>query len=566
MVTGPVLIGLIAACVVTLPATLRALLPGIDWAAPILLLGVAAAAMVIQRFVLDRRPGHRGYDGLADLFVHIHQPAAPDSAARWSLRGMISFLLTLFGGTVGPEGAAVETAQGISMRTRSRSSRWFEQRRRTDAATALAAGVAAAFQAPFAAVLLPMELGVGGRAISAALGAVVAFMASRLLGQFAWTRPAGEEFQLGGALYGFHFLGWKEWLGILAITVGAGVTGAIFVRFIRYSQESLLDLFQTEAWMRTLAGGILLFLVVLAYRPAHAPAWSLLEDVLWSRRVTGEVGLVFLTQLLGVSLVLSAFGTIGIFWPIFALGGYFGYLVDHGILEGVSGFTAVAGLTGGAAFWGAVFGAPLAGAVLAYELTGNLSVLVPCLLAAFGARWVRSLLGTPALVDRDLEARGVSLVDGRSASVLESVFVRDAMVTDYETVREQEPVSDIHARLLKSRYPFLPVVNGQGTYLGLLTVDMVQEGWQSQDPLASHSPLAKLLEAKDLLYRTGFRTPTVKANDRLAVTAGMFDEVPCVPVLGDDGRVQGLLFVYNVRLAYDREVARRSLQLQVRSN
>jgi CBS domain-containing protein len=90
----------------------------------------------------------------------------------------------------------------------------------------------------------------------------------------------------------------------------------------------------------------------------------------------------------------------------------------------------------------------------------------------------------------------------------------------------------------------------------------VQEGWRLQDPLTSNSPLANLLEAKDLLYRSGFKVPTVKATDKLSSTTKLFEEVPCVPVLGEEGRVIGLLFAHNVRLAYDREVARRTLSLQ----
>jgi hypothetical protein len=92
---------------------------------------------------------------------------------------------------------------------------------------------------------------------------------------------------------------------------------------------------------------------------------------------------------------------------------------------------------------------------------------------------------------------------------------------------------------------------------------MIQEAWRTQDPRTSNSPLNNLLGAKDLLYRSGFKTKTLKANDRLSSTTGIFEEVPCVPVLTDDGRVQGLLFVHNVRLAYDREVGRRSLTFQL---
>jgi H+/Cl- antiporter ClcA len=488
--------------------------------------------------------------------IHIHSPSSPDSATRWGARSLISLMLSTLARVAGPEGAAIEATHALAMKWRTRSSRWFEQKRRTDAAAALAAGISAAFGAPFAGVLLPIEMEIGGRIRVTAVAALTAFLVSRLLGNML-SVPA---FDLSGVLQGFQFTNWREWLGILAIGGFGGFAGAGSIRFIRYTQDSLLEIFRTRTWIRTLAGGIMLFLVAMVYRSGQDSASYLLEQVLWSRRGTQEVALLFCVHLLSLSLVLSAFGTAGLFWPVFALGGYLGFGVDQLVSGQITGFTAVSGLAGGAAFFGAVLDAPLTGALIAFELTRDIHVLLPCLIAGTLAHYLRRrVLRTRSLIELDLAARGMALVEGRSSSVLDAVFVKEAMVSDHEIVHEQEPVSALHSRILKSRYPFLPVVTAQGVFRGLLTIDMIQEGWQSQETPTSNSPLSNLLEAKDLLYRAGTKTPTVKVNDKLSVTSGLFDAIPCVPVLADDGRVVGLLFVHNVRLAYDREVARRSL-------
>lgn len=556
---APVVTGLLAAAVVTIPGMVFGRVPSVS--SPVLVLGVATLAMMIQRFVVDRRSGSRTYDGLADLFIHIHSPSSPDSGLRWFLRGLISLLFSICGGIVGPEGAAVEFSHSLAIRSRARASRWFEQRRRTDASMSLAAGISAAFGAPFTAVLLPIELGMGGRYVSTVVSALTAFLAGRYLLSIG----SLHSLDLSGSLYGFRFVDWRAWLGAAVIGAAAGVMAALLVRFFRYAQESLLDLFQTQTWMRVLAAGVLLFLVILTFRSMHEPSITLLEQVLWGQRGLPAVGLLFATGVLSLAVVLAGFGTVGVFWPLFALGGFFGFGFSQAFLPGVAGFAAVAGLSGAAAFWGAMLGTPLSGAVLAYELTQNVNVLLPCLLAGMIAREVRRRLRTPALIDKDLEARGMTLVEGRSTSVLEAVAVRDAMVTDHEIVHEHEPVSEIYPRLLKSRYPFLPVVNSQNIYTGLLTIDMVQDAWQSQSA-TSNSPLNKLLEAKDLLYRAGTSSPTVKASDRLSATAGIFESIPCAPVLSDDGRVVGLLFSYSIRLAYDQEVVRRSLVFEDRES
>jgi CIC family chloride channel protein len=492
--------------------------------------------------------------------IHIHSPATPDSAARWSVRGVISFLLSFFGGVAGSEGAAVEISHAFAMKVRARSARWFEQRRRTDASMTLAAAVAAAFRAPFAGVLLPIELGIGGRALSSVIAAISAF----LFGSFL-TRYFGlEHFDVTGALEGFRFSGWQSWASPVVLGLGIGVFGAGLIRFMRYGQDSLLDLFQTQAWMRILAAGVVIFLLSLIYRAGHAPSWQLLEDVLWSRKSFSELGILLCCKILMLTMLVAGFGTLGILWPLFAIGGFIGFGFDAFVWHALPGFSIVIGFAGAAALWGAVLGAPVTASVLVFELTQNMHLVLPCLIAGTIAKTVRTLLKTPPLFEIDLQARGLPLIGGRSAAILETLNVREAMVTDHELVHEHEPVSELYARLMRSPYAFLPVVNSQGVYMGLLTADMIQDAWKRQSSASSDSPLSKLVGAKDLLYKTGMKIPSVRAGDRLSASNGVFKEMPCVPVVTEDQRVVGLLFVYNVRLAYDREVARRSLSFENR--
>ncbi|MGK5084148.1 chloride channel protein [Bdellovibrionota bacterium FG-1] len=556
--TGAVILGVLAAVVVLIPPWIQAHLPFVF--APVLILGVAAVAMLLQRFILDRRAGSRSYDGLADLFIHIHSPFPQDSPLRWVMRGCISFLLTICGGGVGSEGAAIEWGQAFAIRSRSRMSRWFEQRRRTDASTVISAGVAAAFASPFAAVLLPLEMGVGGRHILSVISALSAFLTGKYLS--SWV---GFHFpSIAGAFYDVDLVSLPAFLSAAVsaavIGVAAGILGSGLIRTFRYTQESLLDLFQTQTWMRILASGVLLFMVVLTFRSGHAPYLTLLEQVMSNQRGLSETWFLLVSRSLSLAIILAGFGSLGIFSPLLVLGVFFGHALSLSLLHGLGG-ASIAGLAGGAAFFGVILGAPISASVLAYEMTGNLNVMVPCLIAGLLAERVRQLLKTDTLFEYDLAARGMALIQGRSASVLEAVSVRDAMVTDHEVIHEQEPVSAIYARLIRSRYPFLPVVNSKNIYVGLLTVDVIQAAWTAQSD-TSNSPLAGLLEAKDLLYRSGVKPPAVRVNDRLSATQGVFDLIPCVPVLSDDHRVVGLLFVHGVRLAYEREVARRSLAIE----
>jgi CBS domain-containing protein len=127
------------------------------------------------------------------------------------------------------------------------------------------------------------------------------------------------------------------------------------------------------------------------------------------------------------------------------------------------------------------------------------------------------------------------------------------MVTDYETVFEDDLVKELTEKFLNSKQPFLPVVNRKGAYVGLLTLDLIQDG------IATARGSDTFFEVKDLLYRSKTKLKTVLDTDNLSKTSGVFGDHSCVAVLNTGGKVVGLLFAYSVRAAYDREVARRAL-------
>lgn len=558
----PVLVGVVAAGVIVLHRHLSLWTSSWDLSPSLGILGIAFLALYLQRWVANRKDGTWHYDGLADLFVNIHSPYHPDSASRWGAHGLISFLLSVFGVATGPEGGALEWIQALKMRFRPRSSRWFEQRRRTDASSSVSAAVSASFGAPFSGVLIPMELGMGGRTMPTVISALTAFLAVRLL--LDWSVLASFDFNRGMAT--FHLFDWKQWLVVLLIALVGGLLGTFSVRFFRYAEEGLTHFTQrslkARLMFRLLSGAVLLALAAMVSRHGFFLSGKFLEEVFWLKHSVSEVALVFCVKLFSLAIVLAVFGTAGIFFSLFTLGGLFGFCLAQWVVPEVADFSTTAGMLGGAAILGAVLNVPVSGAVLAYELTGNFSILLPCLVASVGSQLFRRFLSTRSLIEQDLHLRSIHLMDGKTQKILESIKAGDAMATDFDVANESDSVTELYKKVRYAKYPFLPVVSSKGEFLGLLTVDIIQDGYQAQMATSSGgvSPLSALLEAKDLLYRSKSRLQTrfVLATDSLATTTGIFNEAPCAPVLGDKKELLGLLFVYHVRVAYDRETLRRS--------
>jgi H+/Cl- antiporter ClcA len=494
------------------------------------------------------------------MIHHIHSPSIRETSARWTWAGLLSWALSWLKGLVGPEGAAAEWSYAGLLGFRPRSARWFEQRRRTDAACVLSAAIAAAFNAPFAAILVPVELGIGGRLLSTVICALSATIAVKTGKNFFGLK----SFDLSGLLDGIDFAAPRVWAALLVVGVAAGLLVSLWLWFTEYTRKALERLSPRWVSPRILAAGFFLFLISLMIPLASHSSQSLLQDFYLGNIVPDRAAILLLTSALSLTLVLTGLGTVGVFWPLFAMGGFFGFAVhswtfESGIsawLPNTAGYAPLLALAGGAAFWGAALDIPVASGVLVFELTGEIQAALLCLGVSLVAQKIARKLGA-SLTSRELKAKGMQIVEGRSLKVLQRLHVRDAMVIDHETIHEQEPVSELPERLLNSRYPFLPVVRADGVYTGLVTVDMVQDRLEQTHATPQ---LSRLFEVKDLLYSSGAKARTVRASDPLSNTQGMFSDIPCVPVVDENGQVEGLLFVHNVRMAYEREMARRSLK------
>ncbi len=545
-------IGFIAAAVVSIGRFLSSLQLGHLTILFILSLGVilsAFAQWALQRKKIDAQ----GYQGLPDLFIHIHTAVSSDSSLKWVAYGATSILLRTLGGFVGIEGSAIEMSHAYVVRLRSRTARWFEGKRRTDAAASIAAGFSAAFGTPFSGMLLPIELNTGGNSLVICMSALSAFLFCHFTNRYFFKDPLFGFYEI---FHNIRIFG-TQWVVIFYVAVASSAVGLIFLWLLRLFQAGFSDLLKKNAVFKILLGGCLLVGILWVGGFSDRTIVNIFQSDL----TINEISFLFCIHVFSLILVVSSIGSCGVFYPIFFIGTLFGFGMMKFLGYETYELSLLSGFVGAAGVWGAVLNTPITVAVLGFELTKNLDVLFGCLMAGYLGRGLCQLFKTPHILQMGMQQKGAVIVEGRSVAVLDTIFVRDAMVTDFEMIHEHQPVSEIHAKIAQCKYPFFPVTNTQGHYVGLISIDMVEEARESQAvPASSNSSLTKLLEAKDLLYRSGIKSPTLSPGDKLSRSSGLFQYFPCVPVLDEEGRVAGLLFVHTVRLAYDREIARRSIR------
>ena len=366
-----ILVGIVSALIVFIPNVIFYEFPQTSLISPaILLLGVGLGPLFKKR-LYQHYSWEVPSSGYGRLMEHVHHPEITRSSFRWFMFGMMSFILVFFGGCVGPEGAGIELTYALLLKMRTRSSRWFEQRRRTDSSASLASGLSATFASPFSAILLPIELGIGGKSMAVAASAFSAFVMSILLRRII---PL-ETSRFFDEFLNFNFLRLPMVENTILIGLASGVLSSGSVRFLRYLREGLQRIFKTLVNAQSIIALFLLYIICIIYDPASNLPWNLLRQIMWARHSLSELGLIYLLRLVSLSVVLACFGTLGIFWPLFLLGSIIGFSVNQLTFGPSIEMAPGACILGGAIFFGTLLRAPLTASVLALELTFNPEIM-----------------------------------------------------------------------------------------------------------------------------------------------------------------------------------------------
>jgi len=318
------------------------------------------------------------------------------------------------GASLGVEGPTVQICAGVSSFL-ARAMRLSPTNQRRMASVGMAAGIAAAFNAPIAAVTFTLEELIGsldqtmlaGVIVAAALAAVVEHSVLGANPIFHVPRLASYSLVKASSLL------WYALLGLLAAIVSVAFT------------DSLLNL---RAWFKRLksiprwvhpaigsaATGALAVVAIQFFHVngiAGDPYKTLTQALLGNLPLTAMVALCVL-KLAATVTSYSSGGSGGIFAPALfmggMLGGAVGYLdvtVFHHPADSIGAF-AVVGM--GAVFAGIVR-APMTSVLIIFEMTGGYGLVLPMMIANMSAYVLARHWRHTAIYDALLEQDGIFL-------------------------------------------------------------------------------------------------------------------------------------------------------------
>jgi CIC family chloride channel protein len=340
-----------------------------------------------------------------------------------------------------------------------------------------AAGVAAAFNAPIAAVTFTVEEIVGGLDQTVLSGVVVAAALAAVIEHIILGENPILTVSHSVGLHHASALLFYALLGLLAGVVSVG-----FSRGLLRLRGGFATVTWLPNWAKPGVGGLVtgacavLGLYLVGSRGITGGGYAQLSEALnGTLPVTTLCVLGFLK--FGATLFSYASGgTGGLFAPALfigaMLGGAVGWLDRQAFDHSQFGEFALVGM--GAAFAG-IIRAPITSVMIIFEMTGGYGLVLPLMIANTTSYVVARRLESHSLYESLLEQDGVRLPHrAAAAGKLEGLSVASAMTTQVVVLGSQLTAAEALAEMERQKFSGFPVEDPDGRCLGLVNLARVR--------------------------------------------------------------------------------------------
>lgn len=349
-------------------------------------------------------------------------------------------------------------------------------------ASGAAAGMAAIFNTPIAAVILAIELLLFEFKSRSFIPLVIAStLATATHFQLIGREPM---FEIGVLDFGIPTnLPFYLILGLIC-----GVAAVFFTKALYWFEDQFERLPIDSMWHPAI-GGLALGIIGLFMPRVLGIGYDTISEILNSS--------LPLTLLLGLMVFksLALFVTIGsgtsggLLAPMFmvgaALGGSFALIVNQ-IVPGASLSPGACALVAMAAFFGAASRATFTFIIFAFEIIQDYHAILPLMLVSVIADGVGLYLMRNSIMTEKLARRGLPIHHEYEPDILQQLLVRDVMDSNPPTVPGTMLLKELADRIaqgdpLLTRHQAIPVLGEDGKVVGIITRGDVLRGLEQSD-------------------------------------------------------------------------------------
>ena len=480
-------------------------------------LGAAAVAIpvvgglivgLMARFGSERIRGH----GIPEAMETILVGGSKVEPRVTLLKPLSSAISIGTGGPFGAEGPIILTGGGVG----SVLAQFFHLsaiERRTLLVAGAAGGMSGIFGTPVAAVVLAVELLLfewkPRSMVVVAAASATAMVVRTAFAQHGWL-PAAPLFPVHDvSLQGIALL------GALLVGVACG-GGAWLLTNAVYGSEDGFSLLRFHWSWWPMIGGLVIGLGGLIQPRALGIGYGTIADELAGRLTLATLASLFVVKLVIWAVALGSGTSGGVLAPIMMMGAAIGGLMAPILPGGSSGTWAVVGL---AALVGGTMRSPLTAVIFALELTHDVNLLLPILIAATAAHLLSALVLPRSILTEKVARRGFHVVREYAVEPLEALFVREVMRTDVLTVSAERDAADVYARVEDhagfDRQRIIPILADDTTLIGVVSwTELVERA--ARDELSA--PIGSFMRSARV---TAFADESLRpVADRMAAGGG----------------------------------------------
>ncbi len=385
------------------------------------------------------------------------------------------------GGSAGREGPSAQISAGFGSLL-GKLLNLDTQDRRIAVATGIGAGIGAIFRAPLGGAVLAAEiLYKHDLEVEALIPALIAsIIGYSVFGAWFGWNPI---FATSGSL---AFTSPIQLLYYVLIGLLCGLIGLLYARGF-YGLTHRFHQLPLPRWLKPAIGGLFVGLIGLILPEALGMGYGWVQVSMGPGLLAIPLWVILLlpfAKILTTGLSIGSGGSGGIFGPGMVIGGMVGAIVwrlCYHVLPGIPDTPAPFVIVGMMALFGGIAHAPLAVMLMVAEMTGNLSMLAPAMLAV-GISVI--LVGEKTIYTSQVDTRADSPAHRLQFSfpLLSTLAVRQAMTPLALHFSPQQTVAEAEALLAEQTVSGAPVLDGHGNLQGVLTLADIE-----RIPLAERS-------------------------------------------------------------------------------
>ncbi len=504
--------------------------------------GGLLSGIIVSKFAPEAE-GH-GTDSAIDA---IHHKQGFVRARIPAIKLIASAVTIGSGGSGGREGPAAQISAGFG----SLMGKWLGlevQNRRIAVAAGIGSGIGAIFKAPLGGAVLAAEiLYIHDLEVEALIPALIASIVgySVFCSFYGFTPIFGGQSNLS-------FSNPIQLIYYAALGVACGVFGILYSRSF-YGVARFSHRVRIPDWSKPAIGGLLVGLMGLVIPGALHMGYGWVQIAMGKEMLGLPLWVILVlpvAKIVATSLSIGSGGSGGIFGPGMVIGGMLGasfWRLFHGILPGMPAEPSSFVIIGMISMFGGIAHAPLAVMLMVAEMTGNLSLLAPAMVAVAVSS---ALVGNNTIYRSQLPSRADSPAHRVRFSfpLLSSLLVRDAMGARLPSVREDSSLDEAVRLLVSNSSSGLVVVDSDDRPVGIISGENL-----------AHRTARDRSEAgiRHLLARKGLKLSADQHLDA-ALEKLATEGVGWAPVV-DDSRYVGILTVRDVARTY-RETLEKSVR------